>query len=73
MDPKAPHAPKDFLALYEYVGGGYFRPKGIKKGQGVKAECVHGMEAIELAVQMAYHAGFQDGFSVCEKGYSGNR
>jgi hypothetical protein len=36
---------------YSYVGGGYFRRKGVPVGQ--KAEIVHGMEAIERAWEMA--------------------
>ena len=30
---------------YEYVGGGYFREKGVKKGD--TAKILHGMQAIE--------------------------
>ena len=30
---------------YEYAGGGYFREKGIKKGD--TAKILHGMQAIE--------------------------
>lgn len=61
-------ATKDFLALYEYVGGGYFRQKNVKKGE--KAEILHGVEAIEVAMKLAFHSGFRDGFSTCEKGYN---
>lgn len=58
---------KEFQKLYEYVGGGYFRPRNVKKGN--KADCLHGMEAIKMAMQLAYQAGRQDGFSMCEKAY----
>jgi hypothetical protein len=30
---------------YEYVGGGYFREKGVKKGD--TAKILHGMQAVE--------------------------
>jgi hypothetical protein len=33
------------LFPFEYLTGGYFRQKGVKKG--VKAELLHGKEAIE--------------------------
>ncbi len=31
---------------YEYVGGGYFRRKGVPKG--TQAETLHGQQAIDL-------------------------
>ena len=36
---------------YEYVGGGYFREKGVQKG--VSADIIHGMEAIKFALEWA--------------------
>jgi hypothetical protein len=34
---------------FEYVGGGYFREKGVPKGQSAKI--LHGMEAIKFVVE----------------------
>ena len=34
---------------FEYVGGGYFRKKGVPKGKS--AEILHGMDAIEFVVK----------------------
>ena len=34
---------------YQYVGGGYFRKKGVPEGQ--KTECLHGMEAVEYVLK----------------------
>ena len=35
----------DQLFNYEYVGGGYFREKGVKKGD--TAKILHGKQAVE--------------------------
>ena len=44
MDNKTEIELNELFPFY-YLAGGYFRKKGVKKG--VKAELLHGMEAIE--------------------------
>lgn len=54
-DPSLPLPAKSlgarFMLKYEYVGGGWWRERGVAKGQ--KARIIHGDDAIWEAVRMA--------------------